>query len=172
MARRITRIIGGQRSQVRESLWLFIAGAATTVTGATLLSTLNAAAAALLPFTIVRTRIEAMIRSDQTAASEDQVLNFGMAVVSGEAAAVGITAIPTPVAEQGSDLFFVHQIMMNTVQIGAAGIQPYNTYTIDSKAMRKVSTSEDVVVVAEIDATANSSGTVLFHSGRMLVKLH
>ena len=56
----------------RQMVWLGAGILSATVSGsvATLLSMFNAAALALRPFTIVRTRLMIQIESDQSAASE------------------------------------------------------------------------------------------------------
>ena len=69
MARRHTPAPRGAR---RQTLWLsgLTVGSTLTPDGATLLTTLNAAALALRPFTIVRTRGIVVIGTDNTAGSE------------------------------------------------------------------------------------------------------
>ena len=141
-------------------------------TGGAILSSLNAAALAARPFTVVRTRIELYIISDQQAASEFQAGGFGMAVVSDQASAIGVTAVPTPVTDLSSDLWFVHQVMFNSfVFADATGVTQEGTrYVIDSKAMRKVNSDEDIVIVQEFSAVG--SGFTVASAGRMLIKLH
>ena len=76
--------------------------------GGTVLFSLNAAALALRPFTIVRTRFLVSVVTDQVAADELVLGALGMAVVSDQAVAIGVTAVPTPITDMGSDLWFVH----------------------------------------------------------------
>ena len=60
----------------RETVWfgdVYTNTAVAAANTAVLLSSLNAAALALRPFTIVRTRGQLSIRTDQTAATEQQV---------------------------------------------------------------------------------------------------
>ncbi len=104
--------------------------------------------------------------SDQSAATETQSAAIGWAVVSDQAVAVGVTAVPTPVSELGSDLWFVHQYIL------ARGINlaDYQQIEIDSKAMRKVEEGSDVVVVGERGAA--SDGVQLLQAARFLIKLH
>ena len=64
---------------------------------------LNAAALALRPFTVVRTRANLIIRSDQQAASELFEVAYGETVVSEQASAAGVVSVPTPVTEDASD---------------------------------------------------------------------
>ncbi len=143
---------------------------AMSAVGGTVIFSLNAAALALRPFTIVRTRFELMIISDQGAMVESQVGAFGMAVVSDQAVAVGVTAVPTPIIDMASDLWFVHQTYMaqNSSLVDVSKDARY--ITIDSKAMRKVDIGQDIVVVAEFSGAG--SGQVLTSGGRMLIKVN
>ncbi len=164
-----------RRAQKRDSLWLFLTPEENTIvtTGATQIGTLNSAALALRPFTIVRTRISAYIRSDQTASAEEQQIGFGVCVVSDQATAIGITAIPTPVTDLGSDEWLMIQLMFSAVNAasGAGSIVPNGRgFEIDSKAMRKVDNSSDMNLVLE--GGAQNDGAIVTTGGRILVKLH
>jgi len=77
------------------------------------------------------------IRSDQTGATEDQHAAYGAAVVSDQAVAVGVTAVPTPITDDFSDLWFVYERLIGTFVTTGAGLtnKSYET-VIDSKAMR------------------------------------
>jgi len=162
--------------QVRESLWI---GIGTTITNLAAASTaaqinsLNAAALALRPFTVVRTRGFFGIRSDQIAADESYDAALGYAVVSDQAIAIGVTALPTPQTDLGSDLFFVHQMLMGRLEFVSASDtipQMLTWVQYDSKAMRKVNDDSDLAFV--IESSALSTGVTVHHEARMLVKLH
>ncbi len=141
-----------------------------TAAGGTINFSLNAAALALRPFTVVRTHFDLYIISDQDAADEDQMGAFGIAVVSDQAVAVGVTAVPTPVTDMGSDLWFVHQIVLSAVKVAGTDLAfKGEKYSVDSKAMRKCSIGQDIVVVSEFDASG--AGFRLLMGGRMLVKI-
>jgi len=162
----------------RETVWISIVSAADTLatpqTGS-LLGSLNAAALALRPFTIVRTRGVFYLGSDQAAATEDQAAALGGAVVSDQAVAVGITALPTPITDKSSDLWFMFQSLMSNIAfLTAAGFQqPAGQQLIyDSRAMRKVEDGQDIVIMAESDVAAVTAGVEIRHGGRMLLKLH
>ncbi len=110
MARRVHGV--SVRGPRRQTAWFgFNFSEATLTSAGTIIFTLNALALAFRPFTVVRTRLAFFLRSDQVAAIEDQAVAFGMAVVSEEADAVGITAVPIPMANIDSDLWFFHKVM-------------------------------------------------------------
>ncbi len=105
---------GGRGSKTRETVWFQVTETRTTSASAntaTLVTTLNAAALAFRPFTVIRTHMTLFVSSDQTGAGENYDVGYGSCVVSDQAAAIGITAVPTPFTDLGSDLWFLHQIM-------------------------------------------------------------
>ncbi len=167
---------GGVRR--RETVWF--GGTAFTQTLATpttvaLVQSLNAAALALRPFTVVRTRGRILVHSDQSGAAETYGASFGEAIVSDQASAVGITAVPTPTTESGSDLWFVYEFMMGRQGFGTAvGFQDVgHEQSIDSKAMRKVEDGQDLVTVVEgPGAGLTANGSQISGFTRTLVKLH
>jgi hypothetical protein len=144
-----------------------------TATGGTILASLTAAELAMRPFTVVRSRILVGVTSDQAAVSENQVAGFGIAVVSDQANAIGVTAVPTPITDLASDLWMVHQLLYNTF-VFASGVgfadDGLHQYEIDSKAMRKVDIGQDLVVVGERSGAGD--GINLFMGGRVLIKVH
>ncbi len=172
-AGRSGRVFRGGRS-VRESLWLFVTETSTALAAANtavLINSLNAAALALTPFTVVRTRGIWSVRSDQTAATEQQMVGLGSAVVSSQASAIGVTAVPTPMTDLGSDLWYMIELWASTFVVNSAiGTEVYQSKAYDSRAMRKVEEGQDLVFVLE-----NSSvtlGTTVLHVARSLIKLH
>ncbi len=168
------RVVRRERSQRRQTLWIASQPASTALASAStgvFLSSLNAAALALRPFTIVRTRGRIFLRSDQLATSEDYDVAYGMTVVTDQASAVGVTAIPTPINEMESDWFVYEQLVGRfSFATSAAFNESGVGKDFDSKAMRKVDLGSDMVVVAEPSAVAD--GQVLWDSFRMLIKLH
>ena len=157
----------------RETLWFSFPMVSSTLGAsgtAVFQASLNAAALALRPFTIVRSRFNWLCVSDQNAATEQFVGNFGMCVVSDQAIAIGITALPTPATDLGSDLWFLHQSWIGQFQLNAAGMLSEGPKDIDSKSMRKVVDGQDIAAVVE--AGIGLSGVVVRTVGRMLIKLH
>ncbi len=174
MAHRIVRTTRGGTAR-RQSDWAFIGAGHTTMASAgtaVVVASLNASALALRPFTVVRSHLELIIVSDQTAAAERQIAAAGLCIVSDQASAIGVTAVPTPSTDAGSDLWFAHQWMFNDFEfVSGVGIHPNagRRYTIDSKAMRKVNGDEDLLLVMENVLTG---GSVVGSAGRFLIKLH
>ncbi len=161
----------------RETLWASLVPsdnnhAAGSV--AILSNSLNAAGLALRPFTVVRTRGIFWIRSDQVAASEDYFGSIGAAVVSDQASAIGVTAVPTPETDRGSDLFFLYESLVGGITVPGTPVELLDSegrfLQFDSRAMRKVEEGQDIVFVKETGAI--SSGANIFLAGRFLIKLH
>ncbi len=157
----------------RQTLW--IAGDWTTTAvsgaGAVLVASLNAAALALRPFTILRHRGYFRVISDQQAASESFGLSVAHAVVSDQATAIGVTAVPTPVTDLGSDLFYqfesAHASFVFSSAVGIDGNEGTEVRW-DSKAMRKVSNDEDLIHVVE--GNGLGSGMTYFSMSRILIR--
>jgi len=135
-----------------------------------LISVLNAAALALRPFTILRTRLEVLYVTDQDAANEVPFGVFGMITVNDKASAVGISAVPAPVAQPDDD-FFVYQPMSYSARQTTlvSWLPDGHHYVIDSKAMRKLDLGDDIATVFEQTAAV---GAEIIMQGRMLVKIH
>ncbi len=164
------------RGKRRETRWLDAIPTEALLSGAStpaILLTLTAAELALRPFTIIRTRGHWTAQTDQFVASEDYQVALGLAVVSDQAVAIGVTAVPTPYTDMESDLWFVYEQLYGRQVFGtgvgfdaSAGVHA----GFDSKAMRKVEDGQDVIVVVE--SSSVSSGMNVAVGFRMLVKLH
>jgi len=134
---------------------------------------LTTAEKALQPFTIVRTRGIFRIRSDQSIATEIQMASLGISVVSAQAVAIGVSAVPTPATDRASDLFFVYESLTSALRfISGVGFEEQSGVMMqfDSKAMRKVDEGADVAVVQESESV--SAGLNALIAFRMLIKLH
>ena len=141
MARRFAVPRGG-RPAPRSMIWIgsHLGETATAATIKTLMASLSVAVLALRPFTVVRTRLDILIRSDQAAVSEQVRGAFGMIVVSDQAVAAGAASIPGPASETNGD-WFVYEPWNNRFEfLSSVGFaQPSGTnLVVDSKAMRKV----------------------------------
>ncbi len=158
----------------RETIWASLArinAVLASSADASLMASLNAAALALRPFTVVRFRGTWLARSDQSAASELYIANYGMAVVSDQAIAVGVTAVPTPATDLASDLWFVSEQWIGRFDlVGTSISSEITSKPIDSKAMRKVEEGQDIAFVGE--AGIGGGGVNMDVTGRFLLKLH
>ena len=145
-----------------------LAGASTAV----IVSSLNAAALALRPFTIVRTRGFVGLASDQVIATENQGATYGEIIVSDQALAIGVTAVPTPVTDSQSGWHVFEALADQFDFVSGVGARQVamNLREIDSKAMRKVEEGQDLVTVLE--TAGYSSGIVAKIFSRVLIKLH
>jgi len=174
IARRSGRILRGGRMR-RESIWFVLQEVQTTMAAANtavLVSQLNAAALALRPFTVVRTRQQWFASSDQQGAVENYEVALGQCVVSDQAAAIGITAVPTPFTDLGSDLWFLHEIQQGRFVFisGVGALEAGKDRSVDSRAMRKVEDGDTLITVLENSSL--SAGTFNQTAGRQLIKLH
>ena len=160
---------------VRETIWGDIVATNSSLAAANtaiLANVTGAAFLALRPFTAIRTRGILYLISDQTAAAEIQAVNFGVAVVSDQAVAIGITAIPTPTTDAASDSWFVYQSIMAAHGAGTVDSEQGKLLEYDSRAMRKVEDGSQLVFVLETGDAAVTAGVNIRHFGRLLLKLH
>ena len=147
---------GAVRSQRRLTQWFGSADISAPVSLAAGAAVLDQSLVFITePITVIRTRGIITVSSDISTQSESPFGALGMAVVSEEALAIGVTAMPTPISNSSSDLFFLHQYFAapqdSGSDIGFANIS--QTFAFDSKAMRKISPDENLVVTVE-----NASG--------------
>ncbi len=157
----------------RESFWIgwvFTDTALAALNTAAITNSLTAVGLALRPFTIVRTRMQLYIRSDQEAASESQFGAWGFCVVTDQAFSIGVTAVPTPVTDMDSDSWLAHQWLMSSHGAGTVDSQKGQPYEVDSKAMRKVEDGFQPLPLVENGSGAG--GIVISAAGRFLIKLH
>ena len=123
------------------------------------------------PLTIVRTVGTLMVRSDQVSAGEDAFGAIGMMVVREQARLAGVAALPTPTQESFDDGWFLHRYWnASAILATAVGMQRAERYDFDSRAQRKV-TPDDAIVVT-IENASSTAGATFVLQFRMLVKLH
>ncbi len=169
MARRFVRSNrGGLRRSTEwaattpETAWQALA-AATAILDSTFTPT--------EPQTVIRVRGMLGIESDNQAVSEEPFGAFGVCVVSDQANAIGITAIPTPYTDPESDLWLLHQFWNAPVSFASAvGIWTMGKdYVLDSKAMRRMSSDQTLAFVIENGAAGH--GAIYRLDVRVLLKL-
>ena len=94
-------------------------------------------------------------------------------MVSDEAVAVGITAVPTPVTQDSSSWIHFDGAAQRWEFSSAVGVNPNmipHCYVVDSKSMRKVEEGQDLIEVIEASATSNGANVVTYT--KVLIKLH
>ncbi len=165
-----------RKSNRRLTQWFFISVPQVNIAANALsiVASLNAAALATTPFTIVRTRGLLTMWSDQVSAAEAPAGILGMIVVQNTAVLIGASAVPDPLNEAVAD-WYVYQPMQQPTSRQPQGSGPFietgiTQYVIDSKAMRKVDVEEDSVVM--VRNTSGTEGLTVTFRGRALIKLH
>ena len=111
-----------------------------------------------------------MTMTDQVAGSEEPQIVVAAMVVTDEAVAIGITAMPDPVSNPDADWYWYADAPTGITVATAVGFQTNQVFEFDSKAMRKVSSNQDIIVVAANRSAADGGFVVV--SGRELFKLH
>ena len=126
-----------------------------TATGQSLLT--GQAQANLTELTIIRLRgIFNVFLTSGTASLDGYDGACGICVVSENAAAAGVAAVPSPVTDVAWDGWFWHQffslkVLTTTFADGVNGAAAQAKFEVDSKAMRKMNITD--VIIAVLEAT-------------------
>jgi len=101
--------------------------------------------------TVIRVRGELAHNPQAFSADLDYAGAVGFAIVSTDAFAAGVASIPGPVSDPGWDGWFLWTGFSYHLEFSdATGVSPMSKYqTLDSKAMRKITANETLVVIAE-----------------------
>ncbi len=174
MARRYGAAFRSAIRSKRQNVWIGLQTVeqAIAANSVVLVGTLNAAALALRPFTIVRSRILMWWSSDQTAANEFPLGAYGHIIVSDQATAAGVASIPDPTNNADAPFHVWEPLIASIKVITQAGTQDPQgrQFVVDSKAMRKVGNNEDLATV--LSNAHATDGATFSEIGRILVKLH
>ena len=161
------RVLRVGRKSARLTQWIAPAdqGYISVATGG---ATLFANFPAEEPFTVMRSRGQVSIQMS-SAADLNVIGAFGMAVVSQEAFAAGVASVPEPFSDADWGGWFVWRSFSYRVEVGdATGFNVFSKdFEVDSKAMRKLSPNEVIILVAESQAGAFSISAPI----RVLLKL-
>ena len=136
-----------------------------------LVAVYSAAILAFRPFTILRTRLEINFRSDQVGSTEVPTGVYGEIIVKETATGIGVTALPGTITDPEAD-WYVYQGMTCAFEVvTAAGFMTPagSSWTVDSKAMRKVGPTDDLAACFQM---RNVGGGLLNVEGRQLIQLH
>ena len=166
-----------RRAQKRQTFWISTAGAAawTALAGSTKAianSFTGAQVSAFAPFTIVRTVGLLAVRSDQSAASENQFGAYAHMVVTELARAAGAASIPGPITDAADDMWFLYQYFQNSIRVATAvGFEGNSgkTFSFDSRAQRKV---EDGMAIVDMIENVSTTGLQFWVENRQLLKVH
>ncbi len=145
--RRVTRSRVVGRRPVRNMSWAGAQFPLTVIPVATKVILGSFVASTEWDETVTRVRGQVVYLSDQIGTLEAPIAAIGMIVVSEDAFAAGIAAIPGPVSDIGNDGWFMWQAMTGYFDLIAGG-DP-NFINIDSKAKRIVQQGWRVVIMAE-----------------------
>ena len=111
--------------------------------------------AGLMPSTIVRVRGSLYVKSDQVVASEEPFGAFGMMIVKEQARSIGVTALPDPYDDADDDGWFVWGSW--SVHGGPENGDTVHRFDYDSKAMRKISEGDALVVMLTNNSAAHGA---------------
>ena len=169
MAARRSFVRPGVRRPKRLTQWggMVDQGFVTVASGG---STLISSTAFEAPGTMVRARGSFSVKPSSYTADVTPVGAFGIGLVSAEALAIGITAVPTPYRDSDWGGWMVWKpFALHFESITQAGVLLGSwTFEIDSKAMRKVDANTAFVFVAESQSGAFSIAETV----RLLLMLH
>jgi len=163
----------GDRARGRRTdyEWVDIRGAITAMDNAEGTAALgDGSFTALKSLTVTRMRGLVGVQLDTTGVDERILLSMGIIVVSQDAGAVGITALPKPQSDGNAPwVWHGHAWCTSLSEAGVSTNGMYHRVEIDSKAMRKMKSSEQLVFVAEIaDAVDQGGQTDLQYGFRLL----
>ena len=129
--------------------------------------------AAIDALTIVRSRGEFAVRIAAAAVGDTIVRGaFGMIVVSADAFAVGVTAIPGPISDVGNDWFVWAPFnLLFDDGITEEDSKYVTSVPFDSRGMRKLKFGQNVVLVLEVEADRAGSSIDSGVAVRMQFKL-
>ena len=149
------------RGPRRQVTWISPADQGYLAVGANakvLMASFDPVATGMEKPTIIRNRGELSVRPTSFASDAGIVGAYGMAIVSDQAAAIGITAIPGPFTEAEWDGWLVWHSFSMFLEFGDATgrFMADRAIIVDSKGMRKISDNETLVVVAESQSGAFS----------------
>ncbi len=108
--------------------------------------------------TLIRTRGRLMLTNDaSSAAGSRAIVTAGIIKVT--AAALAGSAVPTPIADVGSDWLWWDVMTFGDVtgSIADTGPQETDRIVIDSKAMRKVGLNEVIIIVFELSSCQSTT---------------
>ena len=149
------RVVGRRgfvRGTKRKTFWLgtvqVSAETALAAATASLHGSLNAAALALRPFTIVRTISDFWVASDQIVATEQPFGAIGVALADDRAIAAGAGSLPRAYGENADSSFLFHQFWAaKSFVAGTPATYSPNAWSYfhaDQRGQRKIAIGDDI----------------------------
>ena len=111
--------------------------------------------------TVVRIRGHVVQRMGINAASTGDAVLIAHAimVVDAKQLAIGITAMPLPLSDNSEDFLWADSaLLMNSTTTAFPGVQNTVDIVVDSKAMRKMTLNQVLVMVTEMDTQSGAGG--------------
>ena len=167
MARRFTR--SGRRSSVRRgTFWETVSTTALQVlTGGGTIAAVNtlvleAETDGVPNPTVVRIRghVWQRLGINSQGSGDAVLLAHAIMVVDAKQLAIGITAMPLPLSDNSEDFLWADSVLLmqpTATTFAGDGLQVADI-VIDSKAMRKMTLNQTLVMVTEMDAQAGAGG--------------
>ena len=130
--------------------------------------------------TIVRIRgsWSAYLEAANVANDHFDTLAVGIGIVTAAAFAIGVTALPSPLAEIGWEGWIYHEMISGLAAIVTTGSETWGNAgsasfrgVIDSKAMRKIGSDEVLFGIVEVENEAGAVSAQFDARTRVLVKL-
>ena len=108
-----------------------------------------------------------------TAAFDRQQGAFGIGIVRAEAFAIGVTAVPTPIADQDWNgwLYWTPYIVEANGASFEDSFRIIQEFTIDTKAMRKLNMGDTIYAVIENTESGSAPVAHTYFDSRILLKL-
>ena len=114
----------------------------------------------LAPATISRIHGHIFFQLDTTAVDERVVICYGLIIVSENALGAGVASMPHPFTD--AEVSWIAHGFASVSSLAEAAVQPDALFTrveVDSKAMRKVKPTEQLVLVVESVISVDQAGT-------------
>ncbi len=152
----------GRGTRLSKSWTGATSGSVVSVGGGTqqVLLSVSVAESAGQQNTLLRSRGQILVQATPDAASDAEVMGFGLIVVHSNALAIGTTSLPGPIADIGADWLWYDFVPFDAVVDTAGSANDrgiIHRLEIDSKAMRRVPNDHSVVLMAEASITAFAS---------------
>ncbi len=120
----------------------------------------DTASEATVPLTVLRMRGSVTLQLDTAAVDERAIIAVGIGIANRDAITIGATALPGPFSEGGFPWIWHSMIGLSSGAQASVINQFLLQFTvIDSKAMRKMKTTETLFIMAEVASSLDQGGT-------------